>query len=82
MEAVKVMGTIDERGHLTLDQPLELVENSRVEVIILVQDALPISAEEDTPKEEVLADLRQAWREALTGQAIPVAQLWEAFDDE
>ena len=82
MEAVKVMGTIDERGQLTLDQPLELVENSRVEVIILVQDALSISPEEDTPKEEVLADLRQAWREAMTGQAIPVAQLWEDFDDE
>ena len=39
MEAVKVMGTIDEWGQLTLDQPLELVENSRVEVIILVQNA-------------------------------------------
>jgi hypothetical protein len=26
MEAVKVMGTIDERGQLTLDQPLELVD--------------------------------------------------------
>ncbi|WOD40434.1 hypothetical protein [Nodosilinea sp. E11] len=82
MEAVKVMGTIDERGQLTLDQPLELVENSRVEVIILVQDSLLISSEEDTPKEEVLADLRQAWREAMTGQAIPVAQLWEDFDNE
>lgn len=82
MEAVKVMGTIDERGQLMLDQPLELVENSRVEVIILVQESSPISAEEDTPKEEVLADLRQAWREAMTGQAIPVAQLWESFDDE
>ncbi len=35
MEAVKVMGTIDERGQLTLNQPLELVENSRVEVIII-----------------------------------------------
>jgi hypothetical protein len=82
MEAVKVMGTIDERGQLMLDQPLELVENSRVEVIILVQDGLPISSEEDTPKEEILADLRQAWQEAMTGQAIPVAQLWENFDDE
>jgi hypothetical protein len=82
MEAAKVMGTIDERGQLTLDQSLELGENSRVEVIILVQDALPRSSEEDTPKEEVLADLRQAGREVMTGQAIPVAQLWEDFDDE
>jgi hypothetical protein len=39
MKAVKVMGTIDERGQLTLDHPLSLVENSRVEVIILMQNA-------------------------------------------
>jgi hypothetical protein len=45
MEAVKVMGTIDERGQLMLDQPLELVENSRVEIIILVQDAFPRMSE-------------------------------------
>lgn len=61
---------------------LARVENSQFEVIILVQDALAISSEEDTPKEEILADLRQAWREAMTGQAIPVAQLWEDFDNE
>jgi len=71
MEAVKVMGTIDDRGQLMLDQPLELVENSRVEVIILVQDAFPRSNEamlwenslsvmaEDTDIQAAIADINE-----------------------
>lgn len=31
---------------------------------------------DNTPKAEVLADFRQAWHEAMTGQGIPVRQLW------
>jgi hypothetical protein len=37
---------------------------------------------EDTPKEQVLADFRQAWHEAKTGQGIPVAKLWEQLENE
>jgi hypothetical protein len=37
---------------------------------------------DDTPKEEVLADFRQAWHEAMTGQGIPVAQMWEDLKNE
>jgi hypothetical protein len=85
MEAVKATGTINKQGQLTLDQPLNLPENSRVEIIVLVQDALPNGrgdAEEDLSKEELLADFRQAWHEAMTGQTIPAEQLWdEALQD-
>jgi hypothetical protein len=37
---------------------------------------------DDTPKSEVLTDFRQAWHEAMTGQGIPVRQLWaeEEYD--
>lgn len=30
----------------------------------------------------VTTDLRQAWHEAMTGQTIPVSELWEEFEDE
>ncbi|MBD2183138.1 hypothetical protein [Aerosakkonema funiforme] len=33
--------------------------------------------EEDKTKEEIIADFRQAWYEAMTGQTIPIAQVWE-----
>ncbi|BAU14934.1 hypothetical protein LEP3755_54900 [Leptolyngbya sp. NIES-3755] len=77
MKALKVMATIDDQGQLTLDQPLLQEKNSRVEVIVL------ISAEADTDDKtqtELLADFRQAWHEAMTGQTIPVSQLWEGLE--
>jgi hypothetical protein len=35
---------------------------------------------DDTPKSEVLTDFRQAWHEAMTGQGIPVRQLWAELE--
>ena len=80
MKAVKVMGTINEQGQLSLDQPLQSSKNIRVEVIVLIQEESETS-EEDFSKEEILADFRQAWHEAMTGQTIPASQLWEGIKD-
>lgn len=78
MKALKVMGSIDEQGQLTLDQPLITDKNSRVEVIVLI---LEEADQDDTSQAEVLSDFRQAWHEAMTGQTIPVAQLWEGLEN-
>jgi outer membrane protein W len=80
MKAIKVMATIDEQGQLTLDHPLMIDQNSRVEVIVLIPEAAEID-EDDKSKEAILEDFRQAWHEAMTGQTIPVAQLWEELED-
>ncbi|BAY23494.1 hypothetical protein NIES2100_32590 [Calothrix sp. NIES-2100] len=80
MKAIKVMATIDEHGQLTLDHPLMTDKNSRVEVIVLIPEAAEID-EDDQSKESILEDFRQAWHEAMTGQTIPVAQLWEGLED-
>ncbi|MFB2892110.1 hypothetical protein ACE1CI_04090 [Aerosakkonemataceae cyanobacterium BLCC-F50] len=80
MKAIKVMATINEEGQITLDRPIITDKNSRVEVIVLIPEAEEIN-EDDRSKEEILADFRQAWQEAMTGQTIPVAQLWEGIDD-
>lgn len=77
MKAIKVMGTINAQGQLALDQPLEVAQNSRVEVIVLIEEE---STEDDISKEEVLSNFRQAWHEAMTGQTIPVAQLWKDLE--
>lgn len=37
--------------------------------------------EEDFSKEKILEDFRQSWREAMTGQTIPVSHLWEGIED-
>lgn len=58
MKAVKVMASIDEKGQLTLDKPLNLNKNSRVEVIVLISEEA--EDEDDTPKEIILEDFREA----------------------
>jgi hypothetical protein len=80
MKAIKVMATIDEQGQLTLDSPLVVDKNSRVEVIVLIPEESEID-EDDKPKEAILEDVRQAWHEAMAGKTIPVAQLWEGLED-
>jgi len=79
MKALKVMATINEEGQLTLDQPFTTDKNSRVEVIVLIPEP---RASNDTPQTEVLADFREAWREAMTGQTIPIAQVWEGLEND
>jgi outer membrane protein W len=79
MKALKVMATIDEQGQLTLDYPLMIDKNSRVEVIVLIPETSEI--EEEPTKQEILQDLQQAWQEAMTGQTFPVSELWEGIED-
>ncbi|MFN6528828.1 hypothetical protein [Nostoc sp. ChiSLP03a] len=79
MKAVKVMAMINEQGQLTLDHPLITDKNSRVEVIILIPEEEVL---DNQSQAEVLADFRQAWHEAMTGQTIPVAQLWEELEND
>ncbi|NDJ18535.1 hypothetical protein [Myxacorys almedinensis] len=80
MRAVKATGHVDERGQIHLDQPLADV-NGRVEVIVLINEPEP---ESDllVSKEEILANFRQAWHEAMTGQTVPVSQIWEGIEHE
>ncbi|MDZ8066746.1 MAG: hypothetical protein RMY64_14180 [Nostoc sp. DedQUE08] len=79
MKAFKVMATINEQGQLTLDYPLITDKNSRVEVIVLIPEEEILN---DQSQAEVLADFGQAWHEAMTGQTIPVAQLWEGLEND
>ncbi|MUG95381.1 hypothetical protein F7734_24655 [Scytonema sp. UIC 10036] len=79
MKAIKVMATINEHGQLTLDRPLVSAQNSRVEVIVLIPEEVEIE-EDDKSKEVILENFHQAWHEAMTGQTIPVAQLWQGIE--
>ncbi|MBD1850803.1 hypothetical protein [Leptolyngbya sp. FACHB-711] len=78
MKAIKVMATIDDQGQLTLDHPLLAEKSSRVEVIVLIPEE---EAMEGGSQREVLTDFRQSWHEAMTGQTIPIAQVWEGLED-
>ncbi|MBD2067032.1 hypothetical protein H6F93_05720 [Leptolyngbya sp. FACHB-671] len=79
MKALKVMATINEQGQLNLDHPLNVDKNSRVEVIVLIPEENSL---DNQSQAKVLANFRQSWHEAMSGQTIPVAQLWEELEGD
>ena len=77
MKEIEVMGTVNEQGQLSLDQPLTITKNTRVRVIVVlteneeVQDEVLESAEES---------FRQGWYDAIIGNTLPVSQLWQGIN--
>jgi hypothetical protein len=83
MRAIEATGTIDHKGNLSLEQPVDVAADSRVRVIILyAEEPIAVSPQDpdDTPLEEVKASLRRALAESKAGQRIPIAQMWEEAD--
>ena len=76
MKAIRLMGTVDDKGQIALDSPLTIEKQSRVEVIVLVSEE-DEAEEENFIKKEILSDLRQAWQEVKNGETIPIKKLWE-----
>ncbi|MGG6263377.1 type II toxin-antitoxin system RelN family antitoxin [Leptolyngbya sp. AN03gr2] len=77
MKAIEVTGTI-QNGKLLLDQPLEVEYTGRVQVTVLIPES---ETDEDEPREKILEDVRQGLYEAITGQTIPLSQMWESLTD-
>ena len=81
MKAIELTGTVDDRGNLSLDEPVLVSANSRVRVIILCPEESSETTDiDDTPIEEVKASLRRALHEEKSGQRIPLSQMWETID--
>ncbi|NJR52342.1 MAG: hypothetical protein HC780_24975 [Leptolyngbyaceae cyanobacterium CSU_1_3] len=78
MKAVEVTGSIDAQGQLFLKQPLNVGQQDSVRVIVLLPDAEDL--DEDTPDEQIIADLKESIRDAKMGKTFPIAELWEGLD--
>ncbi len=81
MKPIETTATINESGELTLDRTLDVTKPQRVRVIVLMIE----EGEEDpdeTPTEIAIEGIRQGLHEALTGQTIPLSQMWEGIDAE
>ncbi len=78
MKAIEVTGTLDEKGQLSLDQPIENSAPGKVRVIVLFPEVTEeIEPDpDDTPVAEIKASLRRALQEAKSGQRIPLSQMW------
>ena len=84
MRAVEVMGTIDSKGNLLLDQPFDGDISSRVRVIVLFSEPVQELEDDpdDTPIKEVKASLKRAFQQAKSGQTRPISELWDRIDAE
>jgi hypothetical protein len=80
MQAVEIMGTIDEKGQLLLDEPLEINKPSRVKVILLIPDDNELDSD-DSNLETIQASLKRALKEAQEGKTRPISELWTRIDD-
>ncbi len=79
MKAIETTATINQQGQLTLDSALETAQPQRVRVIILMSEA---DDEDDTPDGVILASIKQGMKEALSGQTLPLSEMWTGIDVE
>ncbi|MEG4984691.1 hypothetical protein QUB08_02760 [Microcoleus sp. BR0-C5] len=80
MKAIETTGKIDDGGFLGIDRPLAIASHSHVRIIVLVPEDTDIDPDDD-PTETVLEGLQQGFHEAITGQTLPLSQLWDGIDD-
>jgi PHD/YefM family antitoxin component YafN of YafNO toxin-antitoxin module len=84
MKAIEVTGTVDDKGNVCLDKPVEITAHSRIRAIILYSEEFSVLEEEpelyDTPLEDIKASLRRSLSDAKSGQRIPIAQMWDGID--
>ncbi len=79
MKAIEVTGSVDKQGNLLLEQPLNVGQQEQVRVIILLPEP---EEPEDTPDEQIIADLKESIRDAKAGRTFPISELWEGIDVE
>lgn len=82
MRAVEVTGIVDEQGNLSLHEPVPLMAQGTVRVIILYPEQTEEAEQDpdDTSVEDIKASLRRALQQATSGQRIPLSQMWEGID--
>ena len=78
MKAIETNATLTANGQLKLDEPLNLANNRRVRVIVLISE--PEEDSDNTPIETIREGLYQGWQDVLKGNTKPVSQLWEGMD--
>jgi hypothetical protein len=84
MKAVEVTGVVDEQGNLSLDSPIPETAHGAVRVIILYAESMEGTEQspDDTSVEDVKASLRRALDQAISGQRLPLSQMWDGIDNE
>ncbi len=67
---------------LSLQLPEDIKAGQYQIAIIISSQPEPSSDSDETPDEIVIEGIKQGLKEALSGQTIPLAQMWEGIDVE
>ncbi|MBG1270277.1 type II toxin-antitoxin system RelN family antitoxin [Nostoc sp. WHI] len=81
MKAIETTATINESGQLMLNESLGFIKPQRVRVIVLISEDDEINPDE-TPTKIVIEGIHQGLHEALTGQTIPLSEMWSGINAE
>jgi hypothetical protein len=82
MQAYEFSTTITPDGKLELPSQLRnLPHQSKVRVIVLIEEPLVEELPDDPSSEEIAASLRRALHEVEAGQTKPIAQLWDSIGE-
>ena len=70
-------------GNSLLDVPLSIDQNTRVKVIVLLCEEAQKDnnqQEDEEITESPVESFRQGWFDAMTGNTLPIYQLWNGID--
>ncbi|MGI0481199.1 hypothetical protein ACN4EE_10440 [Geminocystis sp. CENA526] len=80
MKAIETIGIIDHNGQIILPEPLNVVSESPIKLIILLDDTTDLSSE--THLKSAVESFTQGWQEAMTGKTHPLDELWIGIENE
>ena len=76
MRTIQTQVQINGDRILSISLPKDIAEGTYQVVIVMNPQTDP----DDTPDEIVIEGIRQGLKEAISGQTIPLTQMWEGID--
>lgn len=77
-EAVHISQRAKEQGYESVEEYLRALVAADALVEMLRDDW----QDADTSPDEIEANFREAWHDALTGNVLPIESLWDGLDDD
>lgn len=82
MHTIQAQVTVNRDHVLNLVLPEEITEGTYQIVIVMNPQPNNPLDNDDTPDEIVLEGIKEGLKQAISGQTIPLSQMWEGIDVE
>lgn len=82
MHTIQAQVTVNKDHVLNLVLPEEITEGTYQIVIVMNPQPDNSLDNDDTPDEIILEGIKEGLKQAISGQTIPLSQMWEGIDVE